>query len=337
VGGLEIKGGSVQFEEITIKGDLVVYGNMVIASTATDLIGTSLSTFTVNNGGSGNSSFEFNSSSTYIAWDATNSRFNFSNSIYIDVSSNSAHWDSAYSATNTATNANTGSTLVKRDASGNFSAGMITANLTGAVTGNASTATTLQTARTIGISGNVTGTGVSFNGGADITITTAIASNVITNAMISSGAAIVDTKLATISTAGKVSGTAITSGDISTTGSFNTSGTITIGSVKINDEIRIEEIIPFLGLAQDTPHEIPGGKTYNAWLGTSGTGNIFQTNKTLTLFVDGRLQRPGDSYDYVECGVTVETAVAQYASTKYVKFKYDLAEGSNVTYIIKAV
>jgi hypothetical protein len=55
-----------------------------------------------------------------------------------------------------ATNANTASKLVKRDASGNFAAGTITA----ALTGNASTASTLQTARNIG--------GVSFNGSENI-------------------------------------------------------------------------------------------------------------------------------------------------------------------------
>ena len=64
--------------------------------------------------------------------------------------------NSAVSAANAATNANTASAIVKRDGSGNFSAGTITATLTG----NASTASTLQTARTIG--------GVSFNGGANI-------------------------------------------------------------------------------------------------------------------------------------------------------------------------
>ena len=63
----------------------------------------------------------------------------------------------ANSAT-TATNANTANTIVSRDASGNFSAGTITATLTG----NASTTTALQTARTIN--------GVSFDGTANITI-----------------------------------------------------------------------------------------------------------------------------------------------------------------------
>jgi hypothetical protein len=73
-------------------------------------------------------------------------------------------------ATN-ATNANTASTIVARDASGNFSAGTITAALSGNATtssstsGNAATATALQTARTIN--------GTSFNGTANITITAA--------------------------------------------------------------------------------------------------------------------------------------------------------------------
>jgi hypothetical protein len=59
----------------------------------------------------------------------------------------------------TATSANTASAIVARDASGNFTAGTITA----ALSGNASTASTLQTARTIN--------GTSFNGSANITIT----------------------------------------------------------------------------------------------------------------------------------------------------------------------
>jgi hypothetical protein len=65
-----------------------------------------------------------------------------------------------------ATNNNTVSTIVKRDGSGNFSAGTITATLTG----NATTATTLENARTIAISGPVTGTATSFNGSSNITI-----------------------------------------------------------------------------------------------------------------------------------------------------------------------
>lgn len=57
-----------------------------------------------------------------------------------------------------ATNANTATTVVSRDASGNFSAGIITA----ALSGNANTATKLATARKIN--------GVAFDGSADINI-----------------------------------------------------------------------------------------------------------------------------------------------------------------------
>jgi hypothetical protein len=61
----------------------------------------------------------------------------------------------------TAASANTASAIVARDGSGNFSAGTITA----ALTGNATTATTLATARNI--------QGVSFDGSAAITVVTA--------------------------------------------------------------------------------------------------------------------------------------------------------------------
>jgi hypothetical protein len=61
----------------------------------------------------------------------------------------------------TATNANTASAIVARDVSGNFSAGTITA----ALSGTASTATALATARNI--------QGVAFNGTANITVVTA--------------------------------------------------------------------------------------------------------------------------------------------------------------------
>jgi len=65
--------------------------------------------------------------------------------------------NSTITITSNATNANTVSTIVARDASGNFSAGTITA----ALSGNATTATTLQTTRQIN--------GTNFNGSANIT------------------------------------------------------------------------------------------------------------------------------------------------------------------------
>ena len=67
--------------------------------------------------------------------------------------------------------ANTANKLVLRDASGNFSAGTITA----ALSGNATTATTLQTGRTIGITGDITYTSPSFNGSGNVTAAATLA------------------------------------------------------------------------------------------------------------------------------------------------------------------
>jgi hypothetical protein len=73
-----------------------------------------------------------------------------------------------FTVTSNATSANTGGAIVARDGSGNFTAGTITAALSGnastssSTSGNAATATALQTARNIG--------GVSFNGTASINL-----------------------------------------------------------------------------------------------------------------------------------------------------------------------
>jgi hypothetical protein len=75
----------------------------------------------------------------------------------------------SYSIASNATTLNTGSTLVFRDTDGSFSANTITA----AIVGNASTATTLETARTIALAGDVVGS-VSFDGSGNVSITTTI-------------------------------------------------------------------------------------------------------------------------------------------------------------------
>ena len=98
--------------------------------------------------------------------------------------------------------------------------GTIVANLEGDVTGDvtgsagtatglAGSATILATGRTISASGDITWTSASFNGSANVTSVAAITADVIVNADVKSDAAIVDTKLATISTADKVAGGAV--------------------------------------------------------------------------------------------------------------------------------
>lgn len=118
--------------------------------------------------------------------------------ITVDASGNVSVVDNSHSHLSAnvtdATNLNTASMIVKRDASGNFVAGTITAALAGnattattatTTTGNSGTATKLATARTIAISGDVTGTATSFDGSANITIAATIAddshNHIITN------------------------------------------------------------------------------------------------------------------------------------------------------------
>jgi hypothetical protein len=67
------------------------------------------------------------------------------------------------------------SAIVKRDADGNFTAATITANLSG----NATTATTWKTARTLGLSGDATGT-ISVDGSSDQNISVVLADTAVT-------------------------------------------------------------------------------------------------------------------------------------------------------------
>ena len=117
----------------------------------------------------------------------------------------------------TATSSNSGSAIVSRDSSGNFSAGTITAALTGNVTGNASTATTLATGRDFQIVGDVEASAVSFNGSGNVTLTTSISNGAIVNADINASAAIDKTK---------ISGTAITAADTGTVTNTMLAGSI---------------------------------------------------------------------------------------------------------------
>ena len=71
------------------------------------------------------------------------------------------------------------------------SGGIVAAQLTG----NAATATTLATARTIDISGDITATAQSFNGSANITIPAVITAGVIVDADVNASAAIAGTKI----------------------------------------------------------------------------------------------------------------------------------------------
>ena len=85
-----------------------------------------------------------------------------------------------------ATNLNTASTIVKRDASGNFTATMITSNLTG----NASTATAWQNARSISLTGDATASFASVDGSANVSTAITLANTGVTAGSYGSATAI---------------------------------------------------------------------------------------------------------------------------------------------------
>jgi hypothetical protein len=108
--------------------------------------------------------------------------------IYYDSGLNMPRWydgttfQNIYKAT-TSTNG----TAVLRDQSGNFTAGTITANLTG----NASTASALTPGATIAISGKATATGTLFTGGSNISLNVSALSVVPGDVILASGFMIV--------------------------------------------------------------------------------------------------------------------------------------------------
>ena len=78
-------------------------------------------------------------------------------------------------AVTAATDLSTSSTIVKRDASGNFSAGTISAAFSGSLTGNASTATKWATTRDLSLTGDAIATLAAIDGTANVAATLTLA------------------------------------------------------------------------------------------------------------------------------------------------------------------
>ena len=127
-----------------------------------------------------------------------------------------------------------------------------------------------------------------------------IAGNTIIDTNINASAAIADTKLATISTAGKVSGTAITSGNISTSGSIATTSTISDGSGSVRIIPQNSQTSAYTLAASDTGKHISittGGVTVPTAF--SGVGNVVTiynnsgSNQTITQGASTTLRQGG--------------------------------------------
>ena len=170
-----------------------------------------------------------------------------------------------------ATNANTASAIVKRDASGNFSAGAISASLSG----NASTATALATGRTIALTGDVGYTSGTFDGTANVTGTATLANTAVTAGSYGSATAIpvftVDAKgrLTAASTA-SITTTLAIAGDTGTDSVALATDTVTfVGGTGITSTVAA------VGVATSVTFDI------DSTVATL-TGTQTLTNKTLT-------------------------------------------------------
>ena len=144
-------------------------------------------------------------------------------------------------------------------------------NVTGALTGNADTATALATGRNFSLTGDITANAVSFDGTGAVTLTTAYNPGSIVNADINASANIADTKLATISTAGKVQNSATTATNANTGSTIvarDASGDFNAGTVRL-DELFVGNL-----------HVDSADITTIARAGISGSGSLSYNSAT---------------------------------------------------------
>jgi hypothetical protein len=148
---------------VTLTG--YVYGNGTSPMTASTTIPTTALSGTITNAQLANSSLSFNGVTVALGASGTITAVNpYTLTFGTHLTGTSYNGSAAVTIGTDATNANTVSTIVARDASGNFSAGTITATLNG-------TATQVSNALTFGSS--LSGTSSTYNGSAAVTLNVA--------------------------------------------------------------------------------------------------------------------------------------------------------------------
>lgn len=213
-----------------------------------------------------------------------------------------------------ATNTNTASTLVARDASGNFSAGTITA----ALTGNASTATQLATPRTIA--------GTSFDGTANINIshTGLTDKGTLTHTQVETELARLETDKADTSSVTAVSDAlAAHTGEVSgahqgSAIAVDSSGFT--GNLKLADDT-VQKALATLDALSGLPAtnaitkiygdaDVDGSGTGAVWLvGTNGVTIDRRVGNTFEVNIDSATKF-NDYYTAAQTNATIEAAIA---------------------------
>jgi len=212
---------------------------------------------------------------------------NNSNKLFIGLSSGSivAIGGSYYTGLiDAATDANTASAIVKRDASGIFSATAVRASLYG----NANTAAAWQTARTIGVSGDANGT-VSIDGSANANIPLTLGNSGVTAGTYGGSTQIptfaVDAKGRITSAANVALSTTFNFAGNTGTGTTSTGGTVTIvGTNGGGITTTFTDGTDTFGVAVDATVVRTTGGTISGDLAV--TGNLVISGNTITQDVE---------------------------------------------------
>lgn len=155
----------------------------------------------------------------------------------------------------------------------------------GALSGNASTASKLQTAYTIALDGDLSGS-VSFDGSSNVSITATINANTITDADIASNAAIAITKLAARTISGVSLGSNLNSITFNNSGTGDTSGTIYNGGFARTISYNTVGASPLAGSSSLTTVGTITSGVWNAGIISPTYGGTGVNNGTRTLTVN---------------------------------------------------
>jgi hypothetical protein len=207
-------------------------------------------------------------------------------------------------ARTTASASNGASTIVARDASGNFSANTITANVTGNISGSAAS---LTTARNFQISGGATAANVSFNGTAAVNlnvtamnasvINTGTIANIYTTAASANGASTIVARDAS----GNFTANNVTATNIIAGGSFLTS---------LNASVINSGTVPTARLASGTANSSTYLRGDSTWAALSAPNN-----GTLTMDVSGTGLSGSATFTADQAGASTFTVTSNASSS----------------------